>query len=65
VLAIGERVKNYMSKKIKYTEHDIGKVKIIKDFLPAPEDLVLKEETVKVTLSLSKESVEFFKNTAI
>lgn len=51
-------------KKQKYTNEKIGKVKIIKDFLPPPEDLVLKEETIKVTLSLSKSSVEYFKDLA-
>ena len=51
-------------KKIKYTDEPIGKIKVVKDFLPSPDELVLREETVKVTLSLSKESVIFFKNEA-
>ncbi len=51
-------------KKIKYTNESVGKVKVIADFLPSPDELVLKEETVKVTLSLSKSSVEYFKNLA-
>lgn len=51
-------------KKIKYTDEPIGKVKIIKDFLPPPEDLVLKEEAVKVTIMLSKSSVDVFKQLA-
>jgi predicted DNA binding CopG/RHH family protein len=42
----------------------MGKVKVIKDFLPSPEELALKEETVKVTISLSRASVDFFKNEA-
>lgn len=50
--------------KIKYTNEPIGKVKIIHDFLPKPKDLVLKEETVKVTLMLTKESIDFFKEQA-
>jgi hypothetical protein len=50
-------------KKIKYTDEPIN-ARIIKDFLPAPEELVLKEDNVKVTLSLSKKSVEFFKEKA-
>ena len=33
-------------------------------FLPPPDQLVLKEETVKVTLSLTKESADFFKRVA-
>lgn len=53
-----------MSKKIKYTDEPIGDVEIIKDFLPPPEALVFREEGVKVTLALSKKSVEFFKHQA-
>lgn len=54
-----------MSKRnVKYTKGEIGKVKIVPDFLPSPDKLVLKEETVKVTLSLTKESVDFFKHQA-
>ena len=53
-----------MKKKIKYSDEEIGKVKIVKDFLPEPKDLVLKDDTVKVTLNLSKSSVEFFKGVA-
>ena len=40
------------------------KVQVIRDFLPKPEELVMKDEKVKVTLSLSKKSVEFFKSVA-
>ncbi len=39
-------------------------VKVIPDFLPSPEELVLKDETVKITISLSKVSVDFFKKEA-
>ncbi len=53
-----------MKKKIKYSDEPIGKVKAVSDFLPSPEELVLKDETVKVTISLSKASVEFFKKEA-
>ncbi len=53
-----------MKEKIKYTDEPLGKVKVIADFLPSPEQLALKDETVKVTLSLSKTSVDFFKNEA-
>ena len=42
----------------------IGKVEIVNDFLPKPEDLVFKEDTMKITLNLSKSSVEFFKGIA-
>ena len=46
----------------KIVEGTFGKMKEVDDFLPSPEDLVLKvPETVKVTLSLDKDTVEFFK----
>ncbi len=35
-------------------------VRQIKDFLPPPEQLILKEK--KVTIVLSQKSMEFFKN---
>ena len=53
-----------MKKKIKYTNEPIGKVNLVEDFLPSPEELVLKDETIKVTISLSKASVDFFKKEA-
>ena len=49
---------------VNYTDEPMGDLKIIDDFLPAPDKLVLREETVKVTLALTKESVEFFKKVA-
>jgi predicted DNA binding CopG/RHH family protein len=38
--------------------------RIIKDFLPPPEQLVLREPTVRVSLRLSQRSVDFFKRHA-
>lgn len=49
---------------VKYTEGEIGPFRIIKNFLPPPEKLVLRESNVKVTLSLSSRSVDFFKRAA-
>jgi predicted DNA binding CopG/RHH family protein len=37
---------------------------VIEDFLPAPVDLVPREENVKVTLSLTRRSLDFFKREA-
>lgn len=51
-------------KKINYTDEPIGRINLVPDFLPKPRDLVLKEETKKVTLSLTKESLDFFKQAA-
>jgi len=42
----------------------MGELKIVEDFLPSPDQLVLREDKVKVTISLSKGSVEFFKKEA-
>jgi predicted DNA binding CopG/RHH family protein len=53
-----------MKKKIRYTDGPIGKFRVIKDFLPRPEDLVLKEDNVKVTLNLNRSSVLYFKKLA-
>ena len=63
-LDIGEKGKRSMKKKIKYTEEPMGELRTVKDFLPTPEQLVLKEEHVKVTISLNKSSVEYFKKEA-
>ena len=52
-----------MSTKIKYTDKPI-EAKVIQDFLPPPAALVFREEGVKVTIALSKKSVEFFKSEA-
>jgi predicted DNA binding CopG/RHH family protein len=53
-----------MNEKIKYTNEPLGDVKVIADFLPSPAELAFNEEGVKVTLALSKKSVEFFKSEA-
>ena len=53
-----------MKGKTKYTDEPMGEPKIIEDFLPPPNRLVLKEDNVKVTISLSRASVAFFKRQA-
>jgi hypothetical protein len=53
-----------MSAKIKYTDEPLGNLKVVPDFLPRPEDLVFRDEGVKVTIALSRRSVEFFKEEA-
>jgi len=37
---------------------------MVEDFLPPPSELVFREETEKVTIALSKRSVNFFKREA-
>ena len=51
-----------MKNKIKYSNEEIGEVRVVRDFLPSPKELAYKENTVKVTIALSKSSIEFFKN---
>lgn len=46
---------------VRYTKGEIGKVRLVKDFLPPPEELVPVDDTVKITLSLTRRSVDFFK----
>ena len=53
-----------MKKKTTYQNEPMGRVAVIADFLPSPQQLALKDETVKVTIALSKSSVDFFKTEA-
>ena len=48
----------------KYKSEPLGRLEVIDDLLPPPDQLVLKEDGVKVTISLSKKSVDFFKSHA-
>ena len=53
-----------MKKTYKYTDGPIGDLKVVRDFLPSPDELAFKEEQVKVTIGLSKSSIDFFKQEA-
>ena len=53
-----------MNEKIEYKNGPKGDWRVVDDFLPPPDRLVLREEQVKVTISLSRESVDFFKKEA-
>jgi predicted DNA binding CopG/RHH family protein len=53
-----------MRKATKYSDEPLGEIRVINDFLPPPSELVFKEDTVKVTLGLSRRSVDFFKKQA-
>ncbi len=53
-----------MNRKIQYTDEPIGEVNVIADFLPSPQELALKSQNTKVTISLSTESVAYFKEAA-
>lgn len=56
--------KTVYSKAPKEISEAIRSAEAVEDFLPSPDKLVAREEAVKVTLSLGKHSVEFFKKMA-
>ena len=53
-----------MKTKIEYTDEPLGELMVIKDGLPSPDQLILKDDNVKITIALKKSSVEFFKHEA-
>lgn len=57
-----------MRKKIHYEENPFGEVKLGKQIslprLPSPKELCYAEEQTKITLSVSKGSLSFFKEQA-
>lgn len=52
-----------MKNKIKYSNEPI-EARVVSDFLPKPEDLILKEKKIRVTLTLTDKSLDFFKTAA-
>lgn len=68
----GIEVRNFMKKKIKYSDlppggEPIGELKIIDDFLPRPEELIFKEGTddgEDITIEINHRSFKFFKDQA-
>jgi len=52
-----------MKNKIKYRNEPI-EARLISDFLPRPENLILKEKKKRVTLTLTQKSLDFFKDSA-
>ena len=53
-----------MKKKIEYGDIPLNEIRIVEDFLPSPDQLVFVDENVKITISLSRRSVDFFKDVA-
>ncbi len=64
VRVTGEKGKRFMSKPIHYSDEPLGEFRLVSDFLPAAEEFALREESVKITLSINKESLDFFKSEA-
>ena len=53
-----------MNKRIQYRDEPLGPIRLVPYFLPSPDALALKNEQTKVTIALSSESVDFFKEAA-
>lgn len=53
-----------MKRKAVNLDMPIGKLTRMRDFLPPPAQLAVSDETTKVTISLKKSSIEFFKRQA-
>ena len=53
-----------MNRQIQYIDEPLGEIRLVPDFLPSPEELALKNKNTKVTISLSAESVSYFKDIA-
>lgn len=53
-----------MTAKTRYTNEPLGEYRVVPDFLPPPDQLAFRDEGVKVTIALSKRSVDFFKSHA-
>ena len=52
-----------MKSGIKYTDEPMA-FEEVTDFLPTPDKLVMRDDNVKVTIALSRNSLEFFKGQA-
>ena len=52
-----------MKKKIVYTDEPINAM-VVENFLPSPDKLIFNEKKSRVTLTLSKKSLDFFKDAA-
>jgi len=61
---LGERGSGTMKRTNNNSDFPIGKLHRIKDFLPQPSQLAIPEETKKITISLKKSSIDFFKQQA-
>ena len=50
-----------MTTKTKYSNEPLGDLRLVNDFLPSPADLAFKHDNVKVTIALTRRSLDFFK----
>ena len=59
----GEKGGNNMKTETKYSNEPIS-FRVVEDFLPPPSNLIAKQETTKITISLNKSSIDFLKSKA-
>ena len=65
----GEEEGGFMKKKFEYTEGPIDRAdpkKLVRvpNFLPPPEELARRMDKIKITITLTADSIEFFKKRA-
>jgi predicted DNA binding CopG/RHH family protein len=53
-----------MKKKIKDKNEPIGKLQVVQDSLPSPQELAKSDHRVKITIELDEATVLFFKKEA-
>jgi hypothetical protein len=52
-----------MKKQVQYTDEPI-QMRLIKDFLPSPDQLAIKGRRVKVSVEMAQSSLDFFRQQA-
>jgi len=58
--SIGEKEERFMKNNTN-NDKPIGKLKVVADFLPPPDQLLSKGDMVKITLAVDKSTLRFFK----
>ena len=53
-----------MTAQINDASEPLGRLQVIPDFLPSPDELAFREEGVKVILALGRKGIDFFKSDA-
>ena len=57
-------MKKNTTNNIVYSDEAIKLGRIVRDFLPKPEELSFKEKKTKITITITQRSLDFFKSSA-